>query len=87
MSERLEERSGRRDMPRTNGAEEKTVEKEKKIYSSQLLSRERRFSWALLCVPLHRPPLKRLYYLCSKTKSKLIINPRSPKIIELCGPS
>ena len=80
------EKSGRKYMPRTNGAEEKTVEKEKKIYSSQLLSRERRFTWALLCVPLHRPPLNRLY-LCSKTKSKLIINPRSPKIIELCGPS
>ena len=34
------EKSGRKYMPRTNGAEEKTVEKEKKIYSSQLLSRE-----------------------------------------------
>ena len=72
MSERLEERSGRRDMPRTNGAEEKTVEKEKKIYSSQLLSREEDLlgpCYVYHFIGHHSKDL------CSKTKSKLIINP------------
>ena len=54
-------------MPRTNGAEEKTVEKEKKIYSSQLLSGEEDLLGP--CVPLHRPPLKRLYTYALKQKA------------------